>query len=118
MVELAAEVLAGRCESDKTWLDYTSNGGTQSCHAPASQLHEVTRLVELAGRLPGRLQGRCCRLVQASDYSPVYGSSAMKRARLIARVTACWLTAEHPVLRRLTMRPWRLTNFFNSSTSL
>ena len=29
----------------------------------------------------------------------------MKRARLMARVTACWLTAVQPDLRRPTMRP-------------
>lgn len=39
------------------------------------------------------------------NYSPVYGNKAMKRARLMARVTACWLTAVQPVLRRLTIRP-------------
>src|SRR5690606_14885044 len=33
-----------------------------------------------------------------TNYSPVYGSRAMKRARLTASVTACWLAAEHPVL--------------------
>ena len=36
----------------------------------------------------------------------------MKRARLIASVTACWLAAEHPVLRRPTIRPCRLISFF------
>ena len=39
------------------------------------------------------------------NYSPTYGSRAMKRARLIAWVTACWLAAEQPVLRRPTIRP-------------
>ena len=42
--------------------------------------------------------------------SPTYGMSAMKRARLTARATACWLAAWQPVLRRLTMRPWRLVS--------
>ena len=51
-------------------------------------------------------------------YSPVYGSRAMKRARLMALVTACWLAALQPVLRRPTIRPWRLISFFSNSTSL
>ena len=40
-----------------------------------------------------------------ATHSPTYGSSAMKRARLMASVTACWLAAVQPVLRRLTIRP-------------
>ena len=51
-------------------------------------------------------------------YSPTYGNSAMKRARLIASVTACWLAAVQPLLRRLTILPWRLVSLFSSSKSL
>jgi len=53
-----------------------------------------------------------------SHQSPLYGIKAMKRARLIDAVTACWLIAVQPVLRRPTILPWRLVSFFNSSTSL
>ena len=42
----------------------------------------------------------------------------MKRARLMARVTACWLAAVQPVLRRPTMRPCRLVIRVNRSRSL
>jgi len=41
----------------------------------------------------------------AQSYSPVYGKSPMKRARLMAWLTVCWLTAVQPVLRRPTIRP-------------
>lgn len=51
-------------------------------------------------------------------YSPTNGINAMNRARLTAAVTACWLTAEQPLLRRPTIFPWRLTNLVNNSTSL
>ena len=37
----------------------------------------------------------------------------MKRARLIALVTACWLTAVQPLLRRLMILPCRLVSFFS-----
>ena len=53
-----------------------------------------------------------------SYQSPTNGNSAMNRARLIARATACWLAAWQPVLRRLTIRPWRLVSFVNRSRSL
>ena len=36
----------------------------------------------------------------------------MKRARLMARVTACWLMAVQPLLRRLMILPCRLVSFF------
>ena len=36
----------------------------------------------------------------------------MKRARLMASVTACWLTAVQPLFRRLMILPWRLMSFF------
>ena len=55
---------------------------------------------------------------RARDYSPTNGSKAMKRARLTAAVTACWLAAVQPLLRRPTIRPWRFTIFLSSSTSL
>ena len=42
----------------------------------------------------------------------------MKRARLMAAVTACWLTAVQPLLRRPMIFPWRLVSRFRSSTSL
>ena len=51
-------------------------------------------------------------------YSPTYGNSAMNRARLMASVTACWLAAVQPLLRRLTILPWRLVSLFSSSKSL
>ncbi len=41
-----------------------------------------------------------------------------KASRFTALVTACWLTAVQPVLRRTTIRPWRFTSFFKSSKSL
>ena len=42
----------------------------------------------------------------------------MKRARLMAVVTACWLTAVQPLLRRLMILPCRLVSFFSSSDVL
>jgi hypothetical protein len=53
-----------------------------------------------------------------ANYSPTYGSSAMKRARLTALVTACWLMAVQPLLRRLTILPWRLISLPSNSMSL
>ena len=54
----------------------------------------------------------------AGGQSPTYGKRPMNRARLMARHTACWLAAVQPDLRRPTIRPWRLINFFSNSTSL
>ncbi len=46
----------------------------------------------------GVVTRRC--LTEEDRYSPTYGSRAMNRARLIALVTACWLAAVQPLLRR------------------
>src|SRR6266496_795024 len=40
-----------------------------------------------------------------SGHSPTYGNSAINLARLMASVTACWLAAVQPLLRRLTILP-------------
>lgn len=55
---------------------------------------------------------------EARTYSATYGRSAMNRARLTARVTACWLAAVQPLLRRLSNLPWRLVSFPSNSKSL
>ena len=59
-----------------------------------------------------------CSALLARHYSPTYGNKAMKRARLMASVTACWLAAVQPLLRRLTILPWRLVSLLRSSKSL